>query len=478
MQFASLSFDATLWEIAMALGSGATLVLPTEEERSGDALAEVIRSRGVTHATLPPAVLANLPEDLPLEALIVAGEVCSAVLVARWSPGRCMVNAYGPTETTVCATISAPLSGSQAPPIGSPIWNTRAYVLDGALEPVPVGVAGELYVAGAGLARGYLGRAALTAERFVADPYGPEPGGRMYRTGDLARWRPEGVLEFLGRVDRQVKIRGFRIEPGEVEAILTAQAGVAQAAVLAWQDGPAGKQLVAYVVAAPGAALEAAALRRGLAERLPDYMVPAAFVVLEVLPLTANGKLDRAALPAPEWRGQGDYRAPRTPEEQLLCGLFAEVLGLERVGLDDDFFALGGHSLLATQLVSRVRATLGRELPIRALFEAPTVAGLVPRSREGQAARPALTRQERPEHLPLSYAQQRMWFLYRLEGPSATYNIPLALRLEGALEVTALEAALADVVARHESLRTIFPERDGVAYQQVLPAEQARPALR
>src|ERR1700754_3538054 len=407
LQFASQSFDAALWEMAAALAGGAALVLIAPGKRSGNALAHLIREQGVTHATLPPVLLPDLPDDVPLQTLVVAGESCAPDLVARWSRGRRMINAYGPTETTVCATMSEALAGGAAPPIGRPIWNTQVYVLDGGLEPVPAGVSGELYIAGSGLGRGYVGRAGLTAERFVADPFGAA-GSRMYRTGDLARWRGDGVLEFLGRADAQVKVRGFRIEPGEIEAALVGHGSVAQAAVIAREDGPGGKRLVGYVVAAGAAVPDVAVLRAHLGRSLPEHMVPSAFVVLERLPLTPNGKLDRRALPAPEQPVGAVRRVPRTPQEEILCALFAEVLGLERVGIDDNFFALGGHSLLATRLISRIRSTLDVELAIRSLFEAPTVEALVQWLGDAQAARPALRALARPAEVPLSYAQRRL----------------------------------------------------------------------
>src|SRR5262249_23431528 len=372
LQFASPSFDAAVSEIATALVSGATLVLAAAE-RGGDALAGLICEHNVSHATLPPVLLADLPEDVPLQTLIVAREACPADVVARWSAGGRMFNAYGATEATVCATMSEALSGACVPPLGRPIWNTRIYVLDGCLEPVPVGVVGELYIAGAGVGRGYVGRGGLTGERFVADRFGAA-GSRMYRSGDLPRWRGDGVLEFVGRADQQVKVRGFRIEPGEIEAALLRHDSVTQAVVVARADRAGGSQLVGYVVLAAGAQVDAAALRAHVGSRLPEYMVPSAIVVLEHLPLTANGKLDRGALPAPEVRASV-LRFARSPREELLCALFAEVLGLERVGIDDNFFALGGDSIVSIQLVSRARKA-GLVITPRAVFEHQTVAGL------------------------------------------------------------------------------------------------------
>nr|WP_256463669.1 non-ribosomal peptide synthase/polyketide synthase [Kitasatospora sp. SUK 42] len=468
LQFASPSFDASFWDLCSALLTGAALVLAPAEAPL-EALAD--RRLDVTHVTLPPSALAALEgAELAASTLVVAGEACPPELVARWAPGRRMINAYGPTETTVCATMSAPLSpGSGVPPIGRAVAGFRVYVLDERLRIVPPGVAGELYVAGPGLARGYLNRPGLTAGRFVACPFGPE-GARMYRTGDLVRRRADGELEYVGRADQQVKVRGFRVEPGEVEAALAEHPAVARAAVLAQDD-----RLVGYAVPRPGAAVRPAALAAHLRDRLPDYLVPAVFVVLDALPLTPNGKLDRAALPAPESATTAASRAPRTPQEQILCELFAEVLGRPQVGVDDDFFDLGGHSLLATRLVARVRSVLGVELGLRALFQAPTVVGLAEALAEAGRPRPALTAHERPETVPLSFAQRRLWFLHRMDGAAATYHIPLALQLTGTLDRAALDEALADVVARHESLRTVFPEVDGVPCQRVLDPGAARP---
>ncbi|HEY6350877.1 MAG TPA: amino acid adenylation domain-containing protein [Candidatus Angelobacter sp.] len=376
LQFASLSFDTSLWEMLTALSSGAASVLLREDQRSGASLREVLVRQQVTHALIPPAVLPTLggEEDLPLPVLIVGGEACPGELVGRWSKGRRMINSFGPTETTVAATMSGLLSGSETPPIGVPMWNTRVYVLDGHLEPVPQGIAGELYIAGLGLARGYLNRMEVTAERFVADPYGIGPGTRMYRTGDLVRWSKDGTLEFLGRVDQQVKIRGFRVELGEVETALLAQEGIKQAVVTVRQEGTGSKRLVGYVIAAEGARIDLESVRQRLRERLPEHMVPATFVLLDALPITPSGKVDLRSLPAPETPLK-KYRQPRTSKEQALCRILSEILGVERIGLDDNFFQLGGDSILSIQLVGRARA-MGLSLSPRDVFQQPGVEAL------------------------------------------------------------------------------------------------------
>ncbi|SDY35488.1 non-ribosomal peptide synthase domain TIGR01720/amino acid adenylation domain-containing protein [Lysobacter sp. yr284] len=475
LQFASMSFDAAAMEMLMCFAAGAALVLPPPGLLLGDALARTLQRQRISHSLIPPSALGSLDPALSPwpTTLIVGGEACPAHVAAAWSRGgRRLVNAYGPTEITICAAMSraldeAGLAGA-APPLGGPVANTRLYVLDAMLRPVPAGVAGELYIAGPGLARGYLDRPGLSAERFVADPF--HVGQRMYRSGDLARRREDGQLDYLGRVDQQVKLRGFRIELGEVQSAL-AQCGYPGNAAMVREDRQGHPQLVAYLVSAEP--VDADALRKRLTQRLPEYMVPAAFVALPALPLTANGsKLDRKALPAPEFAAQALSRGPANATEQLLCSLFAEVLGLERIGAEDNFFAFGGHSLLATRLIGRIRATFDVELPIRALFDAPTVETLARRLPSGGTAREPLLAQPRPAQLPLSFAQQRLWFLHRFEGPSATYNIPLALRLDGELDGDALEAALNDVIARHESLRTLFPAGD-VPQQRVLPAAEA-----
>ncbi|RUL78898.1 non-ribosomal peptide synthetase [Dyella choica] len=478
LQLASSSFDASVWELVAAFAYGGCLVLPPPGPLTGEELAQTLREHAIEHAVMPPALLETLqPEALPVSLMLATGgEACAPALAERWSRGRCLVNAYGPTESSVCASISAPLCGASAP-IGWPIAGTRLYVLDDNLQSVPAGVAGELYIAGRGLAMGYLHGAALSAQRFVADPF--VAGERMYRSGDRVRWRDDGQLDYLDRIDRQLKIRGFRIEPGEIEATLRSLPDVAQAVVMLREDRPGERQLVGYAVGATAVdngEERGDAWRRQLLGKLPEYMVPIAVVELATLPLTVNGKLDRAALPPPAYRAR-DQRPPRNAQESSLAALFAEVLGLERVGIDESFFDLGGHSLLATRLVSRIRTVLQLELPIRVLFEAPTVLALSRRLHARGVLRRALQPKARPSRIPLSYAQRRLWFIHRFEGPSATYNIPLALRLRGPLDGDALRQAVADLLARHESLRTVIDECEGEPEQRIVSVEEALPVL-
>ncbi|GAA2253894.1 non-ribosomal peptide synthetase [Streptomyces ruber] len=491
-QFTAPGFDVSLQETLSALCSGKTLHVPTEDQRrSAELLARWLHEQKVDELYAPTLVIAALAEaageaglDLPrLRTVAQAGEALrlDGPLRAfhRAVPGRRLHNHYGPAETHVVTAHTLPDGPDDvpaAPPIGRPVAGARPYVLDAALRPVPPGVPGELYVAGPGLARGYLHRPGPTAERFVACPYGPA-GERMYRTGDLVRWGPGGELEFVGRADHQIKIRGHRVEPGEVETVLTGHPEVAHAAVVAHTDETAGPRLVAYAVPAAGAHPVPDDLLHHLRDLLPAFMVPSALVLLDALPLTVNGKLDRGALPVPPPGAAPGGRDPRTPREQVLCQLFAQVLGLARVGADDSFFDLGGHSLLASRLISRIRTVLGVEVELRTLFEAPTAAGLATRLDTAGQARPALLPEARPDVVPLSSAQRRLWFLHRLYGPNATYNMPLALRLSGELDRAALRAALADLVTRHEILRTVHPEHDGVPCQRILAPSDAEPDL-
>ncbi|MGH3488141.1 MAG: condensation domain-containing protein, partial [Actinopolymorphaceae bacterium] len=473
----------TFAELSVSVLSGGALVVAPDHARGGEALAEFAVTERLTHLVVPPSVLATIPADVAFPesaSLVVGTEEMPMGLAARWAAGRVMVNAYGPTEVTVNSTFwrCDPSWDGHRLPIGVPDANTRAYVLDVALRPVPVGVAGELYLAGDGLARGYLGRPGLTAERFVACPFGDNVGERMYRTGDLVRWRSDGNLDFLGRVDEQVKIRGFRIEPGEIEVAILRHPGITRAAVVAHETSADGgvmadRRLVAYLVLSDEDVPDTARLRADLAAELPDHMVPTAYVVLDALPLLPNGKLDRAALPAPELPAARDGRSPRNAREELLAGIFADILGTPTTpGIDDNFFDLGGHSLLAIRLINRIRQAFGADLTLRVLFDSPTIAGLASHLEGRQSERPALRRRDRAEPTPVSAAQARLLYQFAAEGPSPLYNVPLAVRLHGDLDRDALADAVRDVVDRHESLRTVFSDIGGNPTPRVLGLDE------
>ncbi|MGH3070488.1 MAG: amino acid adenylation domain-containing protein, partial [Streptosporangiaceae bacterium] len=495
--FHSYAFDFSVWEMwGPLLRGGCLVVVPYQVSRSPAEFIGLLAAERVTVLSQTPSAFYELMQadrehpgaaaGLALRYVVFGGEALELGRLAEWYQRHdeahpALVNMYGITETTVHVShvtldraSAAAAAGSL---VGRPLANVRVFVLDGGLQPVPAGVVGELYVGGAGLARGYLGRPGLTAERFVACPFGGA-GERMYRTGDLARWRGDGQLVFAGRSDDQVKVRGFRVEPGEVAAALAGHDGVGQVAVLAREDRPGQRRLVAYVVAADrGAGVDVAGLRARAAAVLPDYMVPSAVVAVDALPVTRNGKLDRAALPAPDFAAMASARGPGTPAEEVLCALFAEVLGVHRVGAEDSFFDLGGDSLLAMRLIARARAVLDAGIDIRTLFGAPTPAGIARALAGSGPARPGVRRVARPGVVPLSSAQGRMWFLNRLEGQNPAYNIPVAWRLSGGLDRAALRAALADVAGRHESLRTVFPDLEGVPRQQVLGGAAGCPVL-
>ncbi|EWM11822.1 non-ribosomal peptide synthetase, partial [Kutzneria sp. 744] len=484
----SVSFDLTVTGLFATLTAGGCVQLA---DLDGKADASAIAERPTFAKGTPshlPLLLALSDDFSPSEQLVLGGESLMGEVLDQWRsrfPDVTVVNEYGPTETTVGCTEYRIEPGDRVQEgvvtIGKPIWNTRMYVLDGALRPVPPGAQGEVYIAGDLVTRGYHNRRGLTAGKYVADPFGPA-GSRMYRSGDLGRWRADGNLEFIARVDHQVKIRGFRIELGEVEAVLSAHEQVAQAVAVVREDVPGDKRLIAYVVptSRPGGDSTETAnrddlpglVRAHLAARLPEYMVPSAVVVLDGFPLTVNGKLDRKALPAPDYGAVVSGRGPATVHEEVLCGIFAEVLGVPRVGVDDNFFDLGGHSLLATRAISRIRSVLGVEASIRVLFEYPTVAGLSSQLIGAGVGRPALVAGVRPAVVPVSFAQQRLWFLEQLDGSAGVYNIPAVLRLTGVLDHSALQLALRDVVGRHESLRTVFSAVDGQPCQQILSIEQ------
>ncbi|MEU0005142.1 non-ribosomal peptide synthase/polyketide synthase [Streptomyces sp. NPDC006314] len=477
LQFSSPSFDASVLELCISVLSGATLVVPPDGPWLGEELAAVLDGHRITHALIPPAALATLPDPKEgtagrLRTLIVGAEACPAGLVDRWAPGRRMINSYGPTEATIVATWTGPLTaGHGTPTIGGALPHTRVYVLDAVMRPVPPGADGELFVGGDAVARGYLSRPGLTAARFVADPFGA-PGGRLYRTGDRVRWNADGELEFLGRLDRQVKIRGFRVEPGEIEAALLRAGGVGEAVVVVREDEPGRQRLVGYVTPAePGRDPDPAALRGAVAGVLPAHMVPSAVVVLDRLPLTAQHKIDRRALPAPDRAPAADRVPPRTPEERALAAIWADVLGVDAVGAADDFFELGGDSILAARTLARIRDGLGVRLTVRDVFTARTVAALAPLLGDPSAAAPPEPIPPAPHAgtLPLSSAQRRLWFLDDLTSGGTEYNTGVSLRLRGALDSGALRRSLHRLAARHDSLRTTFTTVDGQGVQRVAP---------
>ncbi|OLE37831.1 MAG: hypothetical protein AUG48_03460 [Actinobacteria bacterium 13_1_20CM_3_68_9] len=494
--FAAISFDAFEQDILAALNAGQTIVVPSEDVRRVPSdLAAWIERHQLNEFLAPNVVLQALLEAArsdgrelhSLRNLIQGGEpfqLSDEVRRFAARPGVSVFNYYGPSETHVVNSMELegdPQSWPAVAPLGAPIWNARMYVLDSRLRPAPVGVVGELYIGGDVLARGYLNRPGLTAQRFVADPFG-EPGKRMYRTGDLARWNEDGQLVFAGRADDQIKIRGVRVELGEINSVLIGHPQVAEAATLVHGESPDDRRLVSYVVAAGAEPPNPAELRAHAADHLPAAVVPAAFVVLDALPLNTNRKLDRLALPAPDFGAQTSAASeePRSARERILCETLADVLDIDRVGLNDDFFELGGHSLLAGRLLSRIREVLGEDFSLRALFANPTVAGLLEVARDSEAA-PVRTPEPvrpRPDRIPLSSPQKRLWYLDQLAGPSPRYNLPLiSWRLSGPANVDALEHAVNDVVERHEALRTGFPDDDGVPYQRVVPADEARVRL-
>ncbi|HEX8432754.1 MAG TPA: amino acid adenylation domain-containing protein, partial [Longimicrobium sp.] len=477
----SLSFDGSVREVFLPLLAGARVVMAgPEDHRDPDALIGVMRRERIGTVNLVPSMLQVLLEHpamtecVALRRVLCGGEALPVAVARRFRerlPWVELHNLYGPSEaaTAVSGHVSAVEEGRGGVPIGRPVANTRTYVLDAGGRPVPVGVAGELYIGGAGVGRGYHGRAGMTAERFVPDAFSREPGGRLYRTGDQARWSAEGALQFLGRDDDQVKIRGFRVELGEVESRLATHAEVREAVVMARQDAAGGKRLVAYVV---GDA-RAEAMRAHLAEQLPDYMVPAAYVRLDAFPLTPNGKVDRKALPAPEGDAFAarEYEAPLGETERALAEVWAEMLGVERVGRWDHFFDLGGHSLLAVRVISRVRQALGVEVALGDVFTRPVLADFAAGLRATPGSRlPTIEPADRDASLPLSFAQQRLWFVDQMGGAGSAYHIPVRLRLRGDLDHVALGRALDRIVERHESLRTTFAQVDGEPVQIIAPA--------
>ncbi|HXQ70311.1 MAG TPA: amino acid adenylation domain-containing protein, partial [Pyrinomonadaceae bacterium] len=472
---APLAFDACVERLLLLLFGHTVYVIPEIVRQDADAMLAYVERHALDVLDFTPSQLrllidAGLIEkpEMPARLVLVGGEPIDEQLWQTLAGQDRMdfFNVYGPTECTVNSSVCRIRNSSDRPTIGHPLANVEIYIMDQQQQPVPTGITGEILVGGTGLARGYLGNASLTAEKFGPHPFAKRPGQRLYHTGDRARFLPDGQIEFLGRVDGQVKIRGFRIELGEIEAVLLDHPDVSEAAVVARDDDASGKRLAAYIVATSDD-IDLDALRRRVAQRLPGYMVPSSISLLDALPLDLTGKLDRKALPEPQARSAATSREPRTPQEEILCSLFAEVLGLERVGIDDNFFELGGHSLLAVRLISMVSSTLDLELDITTLFEAPSVALLNLRLSKAGPARHPSAREREAGPLPLSYAQQRLWFIQQLAPDSNAYNIPMAIRVTGRLDLNALNATLTEIVRRHEVLRTTFSFDNGQPRQVV-----------
>jgi len=479
----TFSFDISVLEIFLPLLVGAQLRIVGEELASDPvALGQLITDEAsfvqATPATWRMLIEAGWKgtDDL---VVLCGGEALSRSLAdSLLSCAKIVWNMYGPTESTIWSSVFEVRAGNEPVSIGRPIGNTQMYILDEALQPTPIGVSGELYIGGDGLARGYLGRDALTAEKFVRNPFSEDENTRLYKTGDLCRYFADGNIEFLGRIDQQVKIRGFRIELGEIEAVLSSHEQVREVVVLAREDRPGDKRLVAYLVVEDGGPPPSSGeLREFLGATLPEYMLPSTFIPLKSLPLTPNGKVDRKALPEPDWSREtfsDNYVPPRDAIEQILAEIWNEVLDVPEVGVHDNFFDLGGHSLLATQVISRVRGMFNVELPLRSLFESPTIAGQAAQVVAGRATEtsvaPLIVPVDREGDLPLSFAQERLWFIDQLEEGVAKYNIPSALRLSGDLKVDALQRSLAAMIERHEALRTRFELRDRQPVQVIEPA--------
>ncbi|MBI1890864.1 MAG: non-ribosomal peptide synthase/polyketide synthase [Burkholderiales bacterium] len=472
LQFASFAFDAATSEIFMALCAGATLhIVSKDVVQSGLELSDYVLQNKVTHATLPPALLPVLEKDKwqSVRHLTVAGEHCPLGLMQEWAVDRHFYNAYGPSETTVCSSMALLTPDSDVVHMGKPMRGVQLFVLDELMQPTPIGVAGQLYVGGRGVGRGYLGRDELNREKFVANAFGE---GLLYATGDLARWRADGNLEFIGRVDNQVKLRGFRIELGEIEAALSKQTGVIDSVAIVHKDRDGNQRLVAYLVVDQGS-FSTDELRSRLAETMPNYMVPSAFILVDKFPLNANGKVDRKRLPVPDLSSlaKAEYVAPSDAVEEGLAVIWGELLGLKQVGIHDNFFDLGGHSLLAIQAISRIKEKFGVQLKVADLFVYASIATLAKHiavAPKNAAALPAVAPRQGGDVLPLTLEQQSYWFLYELEGGTSTYNIPAALRLTGKVNLAALEHSIAMLIKRHESLRTVLLVENGQPSQKVL----------